>query len=374
MDKTFFKGVFFLLAVCLFMSCKRISDSNLYMLIGTYTSQGSEGIYVYEFNQITGESKYVSKVKVENPSYLSISPDKKYVYAVSENDSSTAALNCFKFNKADGTLSFINKQSTLGGAPCYVSVDPQQKFAITANYSGGSISVFEFAKNGSLLPCSQQIVYTGHGQNSERQSQAHLHTVRITPDGKYLLASDLGTDHLYQYPLSYSSAGKFLDETGFQSYNLPPESGPRHIDFSPINKQVYLITELSGEVFSFNWEDAKLRLEHKIVVDTLNAQGSADIRVSPNGKYVYASNRLQGDGIAILETNDSGELTKIGYQSTGKHPRNFTITPNGKFLLCANRDSNNIQIFTIEENGLLNDTKNTIELSMPVCVQLLIKD
>ena len=183
------------------------------------------------------------------------------------------------------------------------------------------------------------------------------------------MANDLGTDQIHVFPVSESVSDgvshSLLNEGESTDIKVEPGSGPRHICFHPNQKFAYLINELSGKVTAFSYHEGKLDAIQYIAADTVGAKGSADIHITPDGKFLYASNRLKADGIAIFAVDsDKGTLTKIGYELTGIHPRNFVITPNGRYLLVACRDSNLIQIFEInKETGLLTDTGEKIETS-----------
>ncbi|SHF06801.1 lactonase family protein [Dysgonomonas macrotermitis] len=351
-------------------STDSISGNEMYMLVGTYTSGESKGIYVYKLDTAEGKSTYVSEVNVDNPSYLNLDPTEKFVYAVTEEDVETGAVNAFSFDKASGKLTFINKELTKGGAPCYVSVDPSGKHLVVANYSGASVSVFSTNEQGGVNPLSQLISFTGKGLDPDRQKQPHLHCVRFSPDYKYLYADDLGTDKIHKF--NVNPEGKdFLTQGTPDAFALKPGSGPRHLTFHPNGKYAYLITELSGDVVVFDYKDGNLAEKQTVKADTLNAQGSADIHLTPYGRFLYASNRLKGDGLAIFSVNqEDGTLAKVGYQETGIHPRNFAITPNGRLLLVANRDSDKIQVFKINPTtGFLENTGFDIQLDMPVCIK-----
>lgn len=356
------------------MSAETISDeTSLYLLVGTYTTGESEGIYVYQFDTVSGFSKYKSVVKVTNPSYLTINKEGTHVYSVSETGDAKAAANAFVFDKKDGTLKLLNSQLTGGADPCYIELDKTGKHVVTANYSGGSITAFNINGDGTLTTATQLIRFTGKGADAERQKAPHLHCVRYSPDGKYLFADDLGTDKIHKFGINESNEGNYLKVGTPAAFDVAPGSGPRHLDFHPNGKYAYLINELSGAVIAFNYDAnaGNLTQIQTIQADTLSAKGSADIHVSPDGKFLYASNRLKGDGIAIFSINQAdGKLTKVGYQETGVHPRNFVITPNGKFLLVASRDNDVIQIFLIDRvTGLLENTYKDIELDMPVCLK-----
>lgn len=348
------------------------SKNEMYMLVGTYTGGDSKGIYIYALDTLVGSSRYISEVDVENPSYLVLDATGKYVYAVSEDDDiSKAAINAFSFDKEGGKLSFINKQLTGGAAPCHVNIDKSGKHVIVSNYNGGSLSLFDTNTDGSLNPSSRIINFEGRGVDEDRQKQPHIHFSQFSPDQKYLFADDLGTDKIHKFDIVEGDSTKYLSIGKPASFKVADGLGPRHLTFHPNGKYAYLITEMGGDVIVFDYSNGNLNQKQAIKADTLNAKGSADIHVSPDGKFVYASNRLKGDGIAIFSVNQTdGKLTKVGYQRTGIHPRNFAITPNGKFLLVANRDSDQIQVFARNtETGLLDNTNQDIIVGMPVCIQ-----
>lgn len=350
--------------------------NGIYMLVGSYATPEEEGVKVYRFDEATGNAKYITGLKgISNPSYLTPSVDGERIYAVGEDEGKTSTANAIRFDKEQETLTLLNSQPTDGAAPCYIQLSPSGKFVITANYFGGSITVFPLDKEGKLKPDTRLISFIGNGPDKERQNQPHVHCVEFTPDHKYLLANDLGTDQIHIFPVSEAMtdgvAHSLLDESKEYNVKVEPGSGPRHICFHPNQKYAYLINEISGKVITFSYEKGKLNTLQYIEADTIGAKGSGDIHISPDGKFVYASNRLQADGIAIFAVDqEKGTLTKAGYQLTDIHPRNFIITPNGRYLLVACRDSNTIQIFTRDKvTGLLKDTGKSIKTDKPVCLK-----
>lgn len=350
--------------------------NGIYMLVGGYATPEEEGVKVYRFDEATGNAKYITGLKgISNPSYLTPSVDGERIYAVGEDEGKTSTANAIRFDKEQETLTLLNSQPTDGAAPCYIQLSPSGKFVITANYFGGSITVFPLDKEGKLKPDTRLISFIGNGPDKERQNQPHVHCVEFTPDHKYLLANDLGTDQIHIFPVSEAMtdgvAHSLLDESKEYNVKVEPESGPRHICFHPNQKYAYLINEISGKVITFSYENGKLNALQYIEADTIGAKGSGDIHISPDGKFVYASNRLQADGIAIFAVDqEKGTLTKAGYQLTDIHPRNFIITPNGRYLLVACRDSNTIQVFNRDKvTGLLKDTGKSIKTDKPVCLK-----
>lgn len=348
----------------------------LYMLVGSYGPADQEGIKVYKFNQATGEGQYVSGVKgISNPSYQTVSKDGKRVYSVGEDDGGTACANALTFDAATGTLTLINSQPTQGATPCHIALSPEEDYVVTANYNGSNISLFPLDEEGRLKP-GQTIGFEGSGPDKERQAIPHLHFVYFTPDNHYLLANDLGTDRIHRFPLNTRQKGSntpLVDRQRASDIRLTPGSGPRHAVFSADGRFAYLITELSGEVMAFTYDGDSLSLMQTIQADRLDARGSADIHLSPDGRFLYASNRLKGDGLAIFRVNpEDGTLSKAGYQPTGIHPRNFVLTPNGQYLLVACRDTDEIQIFARDAStGLLTDTGRRIKTTKPVCLKFI---
>lgn len=371
------KGYILIIFLCTMIACggKKEKDNQTeydsYLLVGTYTSGTSKGINIFQINTETGDYKFIAEKEVFNPSYLAISDNKKYVYAVSEGDSLTSKVTAYQFDKKKGSLEVINEQES-GSGPCFVTIDKENKMLITADYGGGSMSYFEITESGGITsPIIKE--FKGNSAHPTRQTESHVHHIAFSPDERFVFVNDLGTDKIYRFEVNPAETPDFIQQTTPAHFEVKPGSGPRHTAFHPSRKYAYLITEISGDVIAFDYDAEKgiLNEIQTIKADSIDAQGSADIHITPNGKYLYASNRLKGDGLAIFSIDqNSGKLTKIGYQETGIHPRNFVITENGKLLLVANRDSNNIQIFTIGEDGLLSKLDKDIELSMPVCLKL----
>jgi 3-carboxymuconate cyclase len=352
----------------------KAGNDNTFLLAGTYTSvEGSKGIYVYRFDTETGKADSVTMAEVANPSYLTLSPDEQFVYSVSENGEGDGAVHAFSFDKNSGRLALLNSQPTRGSGPCYITIDSKGKSVHTANYGDGSISSFHVNRNGNLSSATSVMLFKGSGPDSVRQTKPHLHSVMYSPDGRFLFAADLGTDKLYRFtaidtPFEGQPA---IYDNSLKEFNVPEGTGPRHFDFSDGGKCLYVLGELSGEIIVYDYNYGELVQKQVITADTVGARGSADIHLSPDGRFLYASTRLQADGIAVFSVHpEDGTLTKVGYQPTAKHPRNFAITPNGTFLLVAGRDDNKIQVFAIDtKTGLLTDTHQDIPIDKPVCLK-----
>ncbi len=346
-----------------------------YMIVGTYDSPKSEGVYVYRFNSADGTAREMSHIQSPNPSFVAVSPNGRFVYAVSEiapQDGKGGDVAAFAFNKKTGTLTLINKQPSGGDHPCHVEVDKTGKWLFISNYSSGSLSVLPINTDGSL-GIAYTIQHTGSGKDPQRQKGPHTHGAIISSDNHWLLVTDLGIDKVLLY--SFDAATGKLQPAKEPFAASVPGSGPRLITFHPNNRFAYLVEELSGTVVVFNYKKGELKKKQRISTlpagDTSFA-GSADIHVSPDGKFLYASNRGNVNTIAIYRISEKdGTLTLAGHQSTlGKTPRNFSIDPSGKFLLAENQNSDEIVIFKRDEkSGVLSDSGKRIAIGKPVCIK-----
>ena len=362
------RKLFYLMTVLLSSFAAHAQKADYRLVVGTYTKSGaSEGIYVYDFNTATAALTPVSVEKnVINPSYLTVSPDKKFVYAVNENgDNST--VSAFNFDVAKGNLSFINKQSAKGADPCFIIAD--DKNVIIANYSGGSIAVYSKDKNGALSAAKQVVQHTGSGIDKARQASSHVHMVRFSPDGKYVMVNDLGDDKVYVYTYN-KNAGKdvlVLKNT----VSVKPGSGPRQMIFSTNGKFAYLLQEMHGDVTVFSYNDGvlkKIQETSQVAENFKGKNGAADIQTSADGKFVYLSNRGTANNITTFAVAADGKLVKKGQISTGgKGPRAFVIDPSGKWLLVGNQNTDDITIFKRNSaTGELQATGKKVAVGSPV--------
>jgi 6-phosphogluconolactonase len=355
----------------LFCSIATKAQSDDYnLIIGTYTNTGkSEGIYVYDFNTKTAAFRAKSITKnVINPSYLALSKDEAFVYAVNE-DGDHSMVSAFSFDPVKGTMELLNKLDTKGADPCYVIADEQH--VITANYSGGSIAVFGRDSAGAVTGPKQVVQHSGSSVDKERQQGPHVHQVRFSPDKKYIISNDLGTDKIYIYKYQPSDASNVL--VAHDSVAVKPGIGPRHITFSKDGKYAYLLTEMGGNLNVYAYNDGKLTLLQETVIydkDFKGETGAADLHITPNGKFLYATNRGTANSITRFAVQPNGKLIKKSEIPTqGKGPRNFAIDPTGSYLLVAHQYTNNVVIFKInKETGALTDTGKRIDVGAPVCL------
>ncbi len=366
------------ITVLFFASCKN-KNREYFLIVGTYNSATSEGIYVCSFNSKDGTWKPLSHVKTSNPSFLTVSPDEKFIYAVNEDADSignlvTGHVSSFRFDKPTATLSFLNQQPSAGKHPCYITIDKTGKWVMAGNYNGGNFSVFPVKRDGSLEAATQIIQHEGSGPDSSRQLSPHVHGLFPDKENTQLHVTDLGIDKIMHY--DFDAATGNVKASAIPFTKTQPGGGPRHLAISSDRQFVYLLLEMTGSVMVFNNEpDGKLTEVQTIssLPDGFKGDiGSADIHLSPDGKFLYASNRGTSNDIAIFHVNKkTGVLTLAGHQSAlGTGPRNFNFDPTGNFLLVANQKSDEIVVFKRnKKTGLLTDTGERIAIGKPVCIQ-----
>lgn len=352
------------------LSTLEAQENKFNLIVGTYTKNcDSKGIYVYEFDSKTGDFSLKSNSEnIVNPSYLTVSIDNKFVYSAGENGKESV-ISAFGYHSKSGKLDLMNQQNPNGQDPCYIIND--DKNVITANYSSGDLSVLGKNIDGSIGEVKQIVKHTGKSINANRQGAPHAHMVYFSPDKKYVLANDLGTDKVYLYENNPNSATEVLKLKS--SVAVKPGTGPRHLIFSKDGKIVYVLQELDGAIASFGYAEGKLvKLSEASVVsaDYKGDIGAADIHISPDGKFLYATNRGAANDISAFKILKNGKLEFVQRTSTlGKGPRNFNIDPTGNFLLIGNQNSNNIVIFKRDQKtGILTDTGKKIDLCLPVCL------
>jgi 6-phosphogluconolactonase len=363
------------LALPLFGSAQKKAPKTFDLLIGTYTTGESKGIHVYRFYEETGKLAYLSEIDgINNPAYLCVSANNKFVYSANENDKD-GSISAFKFDKITGKLDLINSQLA-GGGPAYLSVDKAQKNIFAANYGNGTLTVLPVNKDGSLSPIIQTIQDEGHSKNTDRQAGPHVHMATLTPDEKYLFFNDLGTDKINIYRYHASKEPRLAPATpAFES--VVPGNGPRHLDFSVDGKYVYLLQEMAAVITTYSLNSGKLKPLQTVNMTAEGFKGpvgAADIHVSPDGRFLYATNRGDANEIVQYSINpENGQLTFVErYRSGGKTPRNFVIDPTGNYLLVANQNTDNIFVFKInKETGKLNLTPNNIKIGNPVCLKMV---
>jgi len=358
------------------------------MLVGTYTGGRSEGIYVYRFDTKTGEATRVSVAQTVNPSYLVLSSDRRYVYSVNElpgdngPGSPRGGISAFRFDPASGQLTFLNKVSSEGNDPCYLQISPDGKYLLTANYSvaadpGGSFAVFPLQADGQVGAAVLTVHHEGSGPVKGRQDNSHVHSTVFSPDGQYLFAQDLGADKLYSYRYTPDGSRGLFGPTEWRYTDVKAGSGPRHLVFGPDGKYAYLTSELAATVSTFRYEDGKLALLQvsPLAEPGFKGQvGAAALHLSPDGRFLYASNRGDANQIVIFSVDQAnGHLKLVGRQSSlGKSPREFAIDPTGNWLIVGNQNSDTAYVFRRDQQtGLLEANPKRIDIGSPVDFKLV---
>lgn len=364
--------IFFTLIACKSKK-EEITISNietLEVLVGTYTTGSSQGIYKLVFNPVDGSIENKGLVaEIGNPSYIIATKDNKYVYAVSENE--FGEISAYKWNVDRSKLELINKLSVEGMHPCFAELNATEDMIAVANYSSGNITVFKLNSDGSLKEVPQIRQHNGKGTSLPRQDSPHAHCAKFYKD-KFMYTVDLGLDEVASY--SIDSSG----DLGQKKTALKTDDGdgPRHLIVHPTKNVSYVINELSNSILVSEIDQGSGRFNRIQKISTL-PQGfdgesfCADIHITKNGKFLYASNRGH-NSIAIFSVDDAGKLTFLDTESVrGDWPRNFIVSPDDKFLLVANQKSDNIVVFSInQETGLLVLTEHELKISMPVCLKV----
>ena len=351
-----------------------------FVFVGTYTeNEGSQskGIYVYRMDSSSGELTFQWEAKgIVNPSYLEIHPRQRFLYAVNEvqafSGQTGGGVTALSVDPKSGELHVLNAYSSQGKDPCYISIEQTGRFTLVANYSSGNAAMFPIQADGQLGPATDVVQHSGSSIHPERQTAPFMHSIVPDPTNRFALAADLGTDKLVLYEMDLEN-GKLKKQT---EVRVKPGSGPRHTIFHPNGGYLYLINELSSTLTVFRYDSDAESLEELQTISTLpeGFEGqnlSADVHITPDGKYLYASNRGHDSIVCFLIDQTTGQLTYRHHTATGgKEPRNFAIDPTGTFLLAANQSSHNIVTFRINpESGELSSTGNEIIVSMPVCVK-----
>ena len=364
------RNIGFLIALFLIVFNANAQATKHHFFVGTYTkSCDSKGIYVYEFDAETGKCVLKNATEnVVNPSFLSLSADRKTIFSVIENGDKSA-VSSFSFDALSGSITQTSTANTVGADPCYIIND--DKNVITANYSGGSISVFEKNRDGRIGTIKQTVKHNGSSTNLKRQTSSHVHMVQFSADKKFVLAADLGTDKIYVYQYFRDSTNEVLKLKS--TINLKKGSGPRHFATCRKGSMLYVLNELSGTISFFEMIGAEFELREEYTVLAQNYKDEprgAHILISADNKFLYASNRESANDISVFRIAKNGRLKFLQRMPThGTGPRNFTIDPSGKWLLVGNQKTNDVAIFRRDsKTGFLSDSGERIQVCAPVCL------
>ena len=367
-----------------------------FVYVGTYTTRESKGIYLARFDAASGNLEMLGlAAELPNPTYLAIHPNGRFLYAASRilepGGMSEACVNAFAINRQTGRLTFLNRQSSGGVSPCYVSLDSAGRCALVANYVSGTVAVLPIQSDGRVGEPNDVIQHHGSGANPKRQETPHAHSITPSPDDRFALAADLGADRIMIYRLDAAKAR--ITPNDPPSVAAKPGAGPRHLAFHPSQPLVYVVNELAGTVTVFHRDASRGALREAQTLSTLppNFSGAnlgADVHAAPSGRFLYASNRGH-DSIAIYRIAEAaGTLTLIGHQPTlGKSPRTFTLDPSGNWLFVANAgplegaplppeqldpSDENVAVFQVDTaTGRMSPAGRALPVSVPTCVKLL---
>jgi 6-phosphogluconolactonase len=367
-------SVITLLLVALVAGCQNkpsTSVSNtVRMYVGTYTNGTSKGIYKVDFDTVTGQfSNDTLVAELLNPSYLTLSQNGRYLAAVSEDDNRSAMLYTFAVDSATGMLTPLSNIETGGQGPCYVSTIGDT-LVCTANYSSGSVCFTPAKANGELMPGSKTFQHSGSGPNANRQQKAHAHNIIPDNEGVFVYSADLGADKLMVYKNNADSV-IFAKEIAVSA-----GAGPRHIAFHPTQPCMAVVNELipAVELYGKDADGVFSVKTHTALMlpDTLTgANTAADIHFSPDGRFVYATNR-GFDFVAVFKVSDNTTHLELVERVHGplNWPRNFAIDPSGKFVLVANQNGHNVVVYARNaQTGKLTDTGQRLQLGSPVCLK-----
>jgi 6-phosphogluconolactonase len=360
------------LAAILLHSTTVIMASSHLIFLGTYTRTASKGIYAVRLDDATGAlSEPVLVADTPNPTWVTLSPDKKYLYAV--NASQAQALG-YRVDGATGKLTPLSPSalaSTAANGPAHLAVDATGRTLLAANYGDGYVAAIPINSDGTLgVP--NIVRHTGHGPNPQRQDKPHVHSVTLSPDNRFVIVCDLGLDRVFSYALDPAAAK--LTAANPPYVETAPTSGPRHFKFSPDGRHGYCVTEMGATVIAYDYDAADGALTPIQTISTVppefQAKWGAEVRLHPNGKFLYASNRGH-DSIAVFAIEQSsGKLTLVEIVPTGgKVPRNFSLSADGKWLVCGHQDSENLTVFGVDSaTGRLTKTPHTANVASCVCV------
>jgi 6-phosphogluconolactonase len=365
------------LAIIILASCTSVpaGPKRAAVYVGTYTGRGSKGIYYFELDLETGKATKPSlAAECASPNFLAFHPNGKLLYSVGRKGRE-GMVNAFAI-RGPGKLELLNQQPAGGSGPCHLAIDPTGRCVIVANYGSGSTAALSIEKDGKLKAPACVIQHKGSGPNERRQKGPHAHSVNLDAAGKFAFVADLGIDKVLIFKVD--APGAKLAPNDPDAAKVAPGSGPRHFCFHPTGRYAYVINELLCTVTAFKYDASRGALTEIHTITTLpkdfkESNSTAEVLVTPDGRFLYGSNRGH-DSIAEFSIDGAtGRLTPIGHTPTGgKRPRNFGIDPTGQFLLAANQDSASIFIFRIDpKTGKLRPTGGKLEIASPVCVRML---
>jgi len=349
-----------------------MSASLLY--VGTNSQQDAEGIRLFRFDATRGRLEALESVDSPNVMFLAVHPNGRFLYAAGAPRD--PHLHAFRIAPDTGALTFVNSQPSHGRTPCHLSVDRSGQFVLVANYTGGNVAVFPIREDGGLGPATEVVQHEGTGLDPKRQEGPHPHSVVLSPDNRFALVADLGTDLIAVY--------RFDTETGRMSPNDPPSAsvkpgaGCRHMTFHPNGRFLYAINELDNTVTAFGWDASRGALDTLGTISALPADFSgesycAGVVVSADARFLYGSNRGH-DSVAVFAIDQSsGLLSTVAIEpALGGFPTTLAIDPTGEWLLVGNQRSDTVVVFRIDSaTGGLSPAGKATKVSAPMCLTFI---
>lgn len=356
---------------------KTMGDSYVF-LVGTYTESEEDGIHLAKFNPDEHAFETLAiATGIENPSFVISNEDQDLIFAVEETGGELGGkVTSFRLDKTNHSLEKINSVNTQGDHPCHLSLDPSEKFLVASNYSGGNVTVIPLDAEGTLSQEIQIVNHEGQSIHPGRQKSPHVHSAVFHPEEPKVFVGDLGTDKIHVYRFDKDSAQP-LTPADEITFSVKPGSGPRHLVFNEKGDRIYLIHEITAEIGVYSYENETIsHVETKSLVeeDYRGEVGAAEVRLSPDGKFLYASNRGEANSIVAFGVDqETGRLSLIQHQkSLGETPRNFAITPDGDYLISGNQQSNNIVAFKRnQQTGHLTPLDDILSVKKPVYIHFL---
>lgn len=354
--------------------------AELLVFISAFAIGDDGAIHAYQLDLGSGQLKQVHRTTgAQNPFFMALSKDRKFLYAIHApgefGGKTDEQVSAYAITGRSGELKLLNRQSARGTAACYLDVDATGKMVVLANYNTGSVVSFPVRGDGSLGEASSFIQHQGSSVNKSRQEGPHAHCMAISPDNQFALAADLGLDQVLVYRLEPATAKLAANRPPF--VKAPAGAGPRHLTFHPNGKRVYVINELANSVTFFDYEAKSGTLVERQTITTLPKDFSgesycADLKITPNGRFLYGTNRGH-DSVAAYKIGEDGQLSLLAIEpSLGKGPQNLAITPGGEFLLCANMPGNNVVVFRINsQTGALTRVGEPTSMPGPSCIKIL---
>jgi 6-phosphogluconolactonase len=358
-----------LLSTCLALRPMKNDTARFY--VGTGTKGPESAITLCELNLKDGTVTIVNTFgNVTGPGYVSLSPDQKYLYSVNQDHTIAA----FAVGK-EGTLSLINKQPAEGMNPCHVSVHPSGKMAFLANYTSGDWAAYPINTDGAVGAATATFQFSGSGPDKSRQEKPHAHCAIPSPNGKYVYVSDLGTDRLMNYTVD-AATGKVAPNPAQAYFSTQPGAGPRHLAIHASGKYLYLLNEMKATLTACsvdaNGVVKEIETVNTVPADFSGKNTSAAVRIHPNGKFVYASNRGY-NAIHAYEIQKDGSLKSVGEAREGIDiPRDFNFDPSGKFMVVGNQKTNDLVVYRVDpKTGSMTFLSKSIALKDPICFAFL---